>query len=142
MTMPIIDYDYIRYHHRKLLDQTPHATDREHSEILGHWMEDSVVANVLRDLPLNGDCVEFSRACMARARERVNLKARYLLCVLEDGTGHCVCEVSSLDEREAYILDNRQLSLTRYDRLKGYRFLAASPWNPEPGDNRSWIQVP
>ncbi|MDH2154042.1 transglutaminase-like cysteine peptidase [Stenotrophomonas sp. GD03657] len=140
MTMKITDYDFIRYHYRKLLENFKYKTDQQKHGVLEFWENDEVLQSALKGLTLVGDCEEFARTCMMKARERIELKARLIVCLTELGEGHCICEVSSLDEKESYILDNRQQQLMTYDKLK-YTFVAASPWNPEPGDKRSWIRL-
>lgn len=141
MTMQITDYDFIRYHHRKFLENFQYKSDMSQHGVLEFWADDEALQSAIKGLTFSGDCEEFARTCMLKARERTQLKARLVVCITEKGEGHCVCEVSSLDEKEAYILDNRFQQLMRYDKT-GYKLIAVSPWNPEPGDKRRWAMVP
>ena len=141
MGMPITDYDFIRHNYLELLRQFTYRTDQERHGVEEYWSGDAELVADLKDFRFEGDCEEFARACLLKLRERINVKVRLVVCRDETGAGHCVCEVSSLDNKEAYILDNRQQQLMAFDKLKGYTFYYASPWNPMPADKRPWLNL-
>lgn len=140
MGFPITDYDFIRQAHRKLLGQFEYKTDREQHQVLEYWAGDEMLAAAVKGLKFVGDCEEFARACMLKMRER-GIKARLVYCLVETGEGHCICEVASADNKEAYLLDNRHDTLKTSTQLSNYKYLRVSQWNPMPGSKALWMHV-
>ena len=99
--------------------------ETEHGQI-EHWPSfaeiDAATAHggVLRD-----DCDGFARLCQYRLERVFNLPTRILLCTVENGGGHLVCEIGGTDEAGGYVLDNRREAVTTRARLleEGYTFL-------------------
>lgn len=140
MGFPISHYDYIKHWHKQLLSRFNYVSDQSQFQVPEYWINDADLKAMVDGKRFKGDCEEFARACMLKYRE-IGLKARLVVCTVETGEGHCVCEVVSADGKEAYIADNRFTSIMTSDRMKGYTFLGASPWNPEPGDKRNWTAI-
>lgn len=137
MGFAISDYDYVRYTHRKVLSNFEYQTDEEKHHTIEYWDPDEYVLKAM-GLPIQGDCEEFARACLLAIEKRSGIDVRLIYCIDETGQGHCVCEAASKDRQEAYILDNRKTSICTTTQLKGYKFIAAGPWNPIPQETRPW----
>lgn len=137
--MPIVDYDFIRQLHRKLMEKFKYITDKQQHGLVEYWEGDVELNTMLRGMSFHGDCEEFARAAMLETRKRPSLRARLIACIVETGEGHCVCEISNLEGSDSFILDNRQHQLMQYNGLPKYTFVCASPWNPQPGDDRPWL---
>lgn len=76
---------------------------------------------------VEGDCDDFAGWCVGRLRAQ-GIEARYVVCKVETGEWHCVCESDGL------ILDNRQTAVLHYFELpydwysvSGYQ--AGDPWH-------------
>lgn len=80
-----------------------------------------------------GDCEDFALACRKLCRDRGIDNSRLVVCLTEDGEGHCVLEVNG------WILDNRYKRVMSRDQLgnDGYKWLAISGYNP--GDD--WHRI-
>ncbi len=140
MGFPISHYDYIRYWHKNLLQNFQYISDQKQFQMPEYWSGDEDLRKALEGKIFKGDCEEFARACMLKFME-LGLKTRLIVCTVETGEGHCVCEVVSADGKEAYIADNRQTTILAHDKFRGYNFIGGSPWNPQPGDTRKWTLV-
>jgi predicted transglutaminase-like cysteine proteinase len=76
---------------------------------------------------VEGDCDDFASWCVGQLRAQ-GIEARYVVCKVETGEWHCVCESDGL------ILDNRQPAVMHYFALpytwysvSGYQ--AGDPWH-------------
>lgn len=140
MSFTIREYEYVKETHRELFSQFVYRTDKESHGLVEFWKRDEDLASAIEGKRFYGDCEEFARACMLRLMER-GYKARLVYCLTELGDGHCVCEVASQNNREAYILDNRYPQLMTHAKLKGYKFISASQWRPIPGGKANWVAL-
>lgn len=68
-----------------------------------------------------GDCDDFASLCVTLCR-KMQVPARFVLCLTERGESHLVCEV------DGWILDNRQDAVRARDELE-YTWLAISGFN-------------
>lgn len=138
------DYGVLSNLHREILEKFTYMTDMEKSGLVEHWGDSTTLKNIGRSgvTRFTGDCEEFALVSAAKAQES-GFNARLVVCYVETGEGHCICEVSSKDYAEAYFFDNRQHKVVVADELlsKKYRFVAVSPWNPQPHDDRPWLKV-
>ncbi len=128
--------------HRDLREKFNYITDQEKHGLLEKWEDSSTLKNIGRTgiTKFTGDCEEFALVSMDKARAK-GLNVRLVVCRVETGEGHAICEVASTDYTEAYYFDNRQHKVCMLSELKGYTFVAVSPWNPQPGDERPWYKV-
>ena len=118
-----------------------YVSDRKKWSVNEYWENDPVIlASALHNVPLRSDCEDYAMTAMHKAMA-LGFNARLAVCYVETGEGHCICEVASRDGTQAYYLDNRFPALRTLGQLHGYRFLSVSPWNPQPGDKRPWLQV-
>lgn len=74
--------------------------------------------------PVVGDCEDFALACRQLCRKE-GIPTRLVLCLTEDGGGHCVLEC------DGWILDNRHTTVKNRSKLK-YKWLTISGY--EAGD--------
>lgn len=136
------DYGQLAELHRQVFERFTYVTDEEKHGLIEKWEDSSTLKNIGRTgvTRFTGDCEEFALVSLDRARQ-MGHNARLVICYTEDGEGHAICEVASPDYSEAYYFDNRQHKLAVRKDLKKYRFVAVSPWNPEPADTRPWLKV-
>lgn len=121
--------------------QFHYQTDKAQFGVEEYW--ELITANspqVRGRVKLTGDCEAFAMLCMQKLMAR-NFAARLVVCRTERGDGHCICEVVSDDSQEAAYFDNRRTHVSSRKDLKGYTFVAVSPYNPTPGDRRPWKMV-
>lgn len=135
------DFGVLSDLHRQIMEKFNYLTDREKHGLVERWEDSSTLKNIGRTgiTRFTGDCEEFALVSMDKARQH-GFNARMVLCLVETGEGHAICEVASRDYREAYFFDNRQHKLATAEQLKKYKFIAVSPWNPEPDDKRPWLK--
>ncbi|QVD49196.1 hypothetical protein LUCX_126 [Xanthomonas phage vB_XciM_LucasX] len=128
--------------HRQIREKFTYITDQQKHGMVERWEDSSTLLNIGRSgvTRFTGDCEEFALVAADGAR-RYGYNVRLVVCYVETGEGHCLCEVASEDFTEAFYLDNRQIKLSTRDDLKKYKFVAVSPWNPEPRDERPWMKV-
>lgn len=128
--------------HRQIREKFTYITDEEKHGLVEKWEDSSTLKNIGRSgvTRFTGDCEEFALVSMEKAREH-GFNARVVICRVETGEGHLICEVGSADFTEVYYFDNRQVKLATLGELKGYKFVAVSPWNPKPDDARPWLKV-
>lgn len=136
------EYGVLSDLHRQILEKFNYMTDQDKHGMIERWEDSSTLKNIGRAgvSKFTGDCEEFSLVSMDKARA-LGFNVRMVVCRVETGEGHAICEVASKDYVQAYYFDNRQLKLVVASELKQYRFVAVSPWNPEPGDDRPWLKV-
>lgn len=121
--------------------QHNYITDGKKWHMNEYWESDSVLAPMVNgSRRLNTDCEEYAIVSMRKAHQ-AGFNARLVICQVETGEGHCICEVSSNDGTQAYYFDNRRPNVVPISGLKGYRFYSVSPWNPQPGETRPWQLV-
>ncbi len=127
---------------RLIREKFVYITDREKHGLVERWEDSSTLKNIGRSgiTRFTGDCEEFSLVSMDKVRER-GYHARMVLCLVETGEGHAICEVASPDYKEVYYFDNRQTKPVTNKELSKYKFIAVSPWDPEPADKRPWLKV-
>lgn len=129
--------------HRELREKFTYITDQEKWKVVERWEDNSTLRSNINRVGIQkftGDCEEFSLVSLEKAHER-GFNVRMVLCLVETGEGHAICEVASPDFAEAYYFDNRQIKVATAGDLKNYRFLAVGPWNPEKGEQRPWLKV-
>jgi predicted transglutaminase-like cysteine proteinase len=91
-----------------------------------HWETD---AELIDDLVgkgyVEGDCDAFAKMCWMALR-RLEIDSRLVLCTVEDGSWHLVCEC------DGWILDNRSPVVTARETLEqlGYRWVSKSGFKP------------
>lgn len=136
------DYGRLSDLHRQIFERFTYISDEDKHGLVEKWEDASTLKNIGRVgiKKFTGDCEEFALVSMDHA-QRLGFNARLVVCYTEGGEGHALCEVSSPDYSEAYYFDNRQHKLAVRKDLRGYRFVAVSPWNPEPADERPWLKV-
>lgn len=136
------EYGVLSDLHRQILEKFNYVTDQEKHGLVEKWEDSSTLKNIGRSgvTRFTGDCEEFALVSLDKARA-AGFNARLAVCFVETGEGHAICEVASKDYKEAYYFDNRQLKIAVVSDLKQYRFVAVSPWNPEPSDTRPWLKV-
>ena len=136
------DYGQLTELHRQVFERFTYITDKDKHDLVEKWEDSSTLKNIGRTgvTRFTGDCEEFALVSLDHAR-RMGFNARLVICYTENNEGHALCEVASGDFSEAYYFDNRQLKLAVRKDLKSYRFVAVSPWNPEPADTRPWLKV-
>lgn len=136
------DYGLLSDLHRQVFEKFVYVTDQQKHGRPEHWEDASTLKNIGRTgvSKFTGDCEEFSLVCLDQL-VRNGYQARLVVCMDETGAGHCICEVSSKDGKEAYYFDNRRHTLAVKKDLAKYKFVAVSPWNPEPSDTRPWLKV-
>ncbi len=136
------DYGQLSELHRQIFEKFSYMTDTEKHGLVERWEDSTTLKNIGRTgiTRFTGDCEEFALVSLDHAI-RQGYNARLVVCYTEQNEGHAICEVASPDYAEAYYLDNRSHKLAVRKDLKGYRFVAVSPWNPEPGDQRPWMKV-
>lgn len=135
------EYGVLSDMHRQVFERFTYITDQEKFGLVEHWEDSSTLKNIGRTgvSKFTGDCEEFALVSMDRAT-RAGFKARLVVAEDENKQGHCLCEISSHDDTEAYYFDNRLHKLGVRKDLK-YKFVAVSPWNPIPADTRPWLKV-
>ncbi|WJJ54930.1 hypothetical protein [Xanthomonas phage RTH11] len=128
--------------HRQIREKFTYVTDQEKHGLVEKWEGAETLKNIGRSgvTRFTGDCEEFALVSLDKARAH-GFNARLVICRVETGEGHLICEVGSKDFTEVYYFDNRQIKLATLSELKGYKFVAVSPWNPEPKDARPWLKV-
>lgn len=128
--------------HRVLRERFNYITDQDKHGIKEFWEDTSLSKNIARTgiTRFTGDCEEFAMESMRKARD-AGFHARLVVCRVETGEGHAICEVASADYTEAFYFDNRQLKVVTLAELKGYKFVAVSPWDPKAGETRPWYKV-
>ena len=138
------DYGVLSDLHRQIMEKFTYMTDQEKYGMVEQWGDSSTLKNIGRSgvTRFTGDCEEFALVSVAKAQE-LGYNARLVVCYVETGEGHAICEVASKDFSEAYFFDNRQHKVVVAAELisKKYRFVAVSPWNPQPSDDRPWLKV-
>lgn len=136
------DYAELSALHRDIYEKFTYISDKEKWAMLERWEDSSTLRNIGRSgvAKFEGDCEEFALVSLDNLR-RKGYNARLVVCLVETGQGHAICEVASQDYEQAYYFDNRHVGIRTRAELKGYRFLSVSPWNPEPGDTRPWLRV-
>lgn len=87
-----------------------------------HWATYAELRESIDAKAVRGDCDDFSSLCVHELRKEGH-KARYVLCLTEQGEAHLVAEC------EGMILDNRQVFPTPQDRM-AYTWLAISGYAP------------
>lgn len=135
------DYGRLKDLHRQIFEKFVYITDREKFGLVERWEDSSTLKNIGRSgiTKFTGDCEEFSLVSMDKVRER-GFHARMVLCLTEGGEGHAICEVASKDYKQAYYFDNRFATVATAEMLSKYKFIAVSPWDPEPADPRPWLR--
>lgn len=138
------DYGRLADLHRDILEKFTYMSDQEKFGMVEHWQDEVTLKNIGRTgvTKFTGDCEEFARVSVDKARA-AGYNARLVVCYVETGEGHALCEVASKDFAEAYFFDNRQHKIVVAEELiaKRYKFVAVSPWNPVPGDDRPWMRT-
>ncbi len=135
------DYVQLRAIHKRNMARFVYKTDLEQFKKHEYWIDEKVLqAYVGTKLQFVGDCEEFARVCMFEAIA-AGFDARLVICKIENGEGHCVCEVADPKRQQAWYMDNRRTKLVDVKGLAGYVFYAASPWNPMAHDARPWIEL-
>lgn len=128
--------------HREIREKFNYITDQEKHGMVEHWEDSSTLKNIGRSGvgKFSGDCEEFALVSMDKLRQ-MGFNVRLVVCRVETGEGHAICEVASADYAEAFYFDNRKLKVSDLSELKGYTFVTVSPWNPVPADDRPWYKV-
>lgn len=138
------DYGVLSDLHRQIMEKFTYMTDQEKYGMVEMWGDSTTLKNIGRSgvTKFTGDCEEFALVSAAKAQEH-GYHARIVVCYVETGEGHAICEIASKDYAEAYFFDNRQHKVVVAEELlnKKYRFIAVSPWNPTPHDDRPWLKV-
>lgn len=135
------DYPILRDIHKRNMARFIYKTDAEQYQKHEYWIDERVLqAYVGTKLVFTGDCEEFARVCMFEAMA-AGYRARLVICKLENGEGHCLCEVADPLREQAWYMDNRRTKLVDVKGLAGYQFYAASPWNPMASDARPWVEL-
>lgn len=136
------DYGRLADLHRAIREKFNYVQDEEKQDLILRWTDASTLRNIGRSgiTQLSGDCIEFSLVSLDHARQ-FGFHSRLVLCRTETGQEHIACEVASTDYHESYFFDSRQLKVVTATDLKRYRFIAVSPWNLEPTDQRPWLKV-
>jgi predicted transglutaminase-like cysteine proteinase len=136
--------DYVKLSdlHRELREKFNYIRDAEKHAMIERWEDASTLKNIGRSgvTKFTGDCEEFALVSLDKARA-MGFHARLVLCQVETGEHHAICEVASPDYQEAYFFDNRVLKILVLNELKHYTFKTVSPWDPEPSDPRPWLKV-
>lgn len=118
-----------------------YTSDQVTHGLVEYWPTfNDVKSAILDNATFREDCDGFAIVCMNRAMQ-AGFKARLVVCQVETGEGHCICEVTSYDETQAYYFDNRRKTLVAAKDEINYKFVAVGPWNPQPGDQRPWHLV-
>lgn len=119
--------------HSTVFSNFKYKTDLEQFGVEEKWL----MPDALYDgtTTVVGDCEDFALACRKLCRDNGIDNSRLVVCLTEDGEGHCVLEVNG------WILDNRRRRVVTRDRLgsEGYKWLAVSGYNP--GDDWHRIQL-
>lgn len=128
--------------HREIREKFVYLSDKEKWDAIEHWEDASTLKNIGKAgvSKFTGDCEEFALVSMDKAKD-LGYHARLVVCRDELGEGHCISEVASPDYSEAYYFDNRKVQLATRTDLAKYQFLAVSPWDPVPADERPWLRV-
>lgn len=137
------DYGQLSDLHRMIREKFHYITDQEKWKVIEWWEDSSTLRSNINRVGIQkftGDCEEFSLISLEKAREH-GFNARLVVCIVETGEGHAICEVASPDRTEAYYFDNRQIKVATAKDLEKYRFVAVGPWNPEKGETRPWMKV-
>ena len=136
--------DYVKLSdlHRDMREKFTYLSDQQKHGLVERWGDASTLANIGRSgiSSFDGDCEEFALVALDHAR-KLGFHARLVLCYVETGGAHAICEVASPDYQEAYFFDNRVLKVVTMTELQKYRFISVSPWDPEPSDPRPWLKV-
>lgn len=133
--------DQLKRIHHQVTYRFEYKNDIELWGKIEHWDDDFTIMNaVTNGLRWKGDCEETAKAFLLLALP-LGLNGRLVVGYDETGQGHCWTEIASEDLEEAIYLDNRRSTAVARNRLYGYLPVAASPWNPVPGDTRPWIAL-
>lgn len=95
--------------HGSVFAKFEYKTDLEQFNSIERWVMPPDAFN--GKTKITGDCEDFALACRKLCREQ-NIKSRLVVCITEQGEGHCVLECSG------YILDNRYNSVKTNTQLK------------------------
>lgn len=127
---------------RELRELFVYISDHDRSVFLKDWVDSPTLKNVERTgvILSTEDCKDFAVIGLDKIR-RLGYNVRLVVCQVETGEGHLMCEIASRDYSEAYFFDNRQIKLTVKNDLKRYKFIAVSPWNLVATDTRPWLKV-
>ena len=124
--------------HARAMQGLTYTADSVEWHKTDYWEADNALTPLTK--PLRADCEEFARKCLLAAMGQ-GMAARLVVCTDETEQGHCITEVTDAAHTVAYYFDNRRRWVVTRDGLHGYTFLAVSPWNPQPGEPRPWLQV-
>jgi len=136
------DYVTLGDIHQRILERFAYVSDKDKHGLVEKWEDSSTLKNIGRTgvTRFTGDCEEFALVCLDQAMQH-GFNARLVVCYVETGEGHAICEVVSSDYTEAFYLDNRMGRPCVRRDLSKYRFISTSPWNPVPADKRPWLNV-
>lgn len=135
------DLDKLKRIQSDTLRQFTYASDMETHGVAEYWPSFKDIGSAaLHNAPFKEDCDGFAIVCMDKAA-LAGFPVRLVVCLDELGEGHCICEVSSRDKTQAYYFDNRRHAPVTAGGEVGYKFLAVSPYNPQPGEQRPWELV-
>lgn len=130
--------DQLRQIHADTLRAFTYKYDKDKWKVEDFWEGEKLLKSAIADgARFTGDCEDFATVCLHRAIA-AGYDARLVVCWVETGEGHAICEVASEDDTEAWFFDNRRRTLVNRNGLEGYRFHSVGPWNPKPGDTRLW----
>ncbi len=137
----IMRYDILRTIHAQTFKDFTYQFDKDKWKVPEFWEGEQILRPAIEEgKGFTGDCEDFAMVCLQKAM-KAGFKARLVFCKVETGEGHCICEVASEDNKEAFYFDNRFRHLAEISHLKGYEFYSVSPWNPQPGEKRPWELV-
>lgn len=136
------DYSILSDLHREIREKFTYLTDQDKHGLVERWDNAPTLKNIGRTgvTRFVDDSGNFSLVSLDKVRV-LGYNARLVICYTETGVGHVICEVASSDYAEAYFFDNRQIKIAVLNDLVKYRFVAVSPWNPQPTDERPWLKV-
>jgi len=125
---------------KRMHKQFQYTSDEKRWRKSEHWeSDDSLHATIEQYATVKGDCEEFARGCMYLANKE-SFMARLVVGHLQ-GVGHCWVEIMDREYKDAIYMDNNYRKLLVKKELIQHDPIAASPWNPYPGDKRNWVEV-
>lgn len=102
--------------------------------VFDHWETDAEInAELKGGGKVVGDCDAFAKMCWNALRAR-GIKARLVMCQVETGEWHLVCE------SDGWVLDNRQPTVMKRDELEGLGYVWGSMSGFAPGEQWTTIR--